>query len=537
MPQALAAWNDLTLRNKVFAVMAALALVATLAVLGQKAAQPRLALLYAQLDQAAAGEVVHALEARNVQYDVRGGAIFVDAAQRDALRLTLASEGLPSNGPKGYELLDGLTGFGTTAQMFDAAYWRAKEGELARTILSAPGVVAARVHIAQSAVGTFQRDGTVSASVFLTTASGTIEPGMARGLRFLVASAVPRLDPSDVSIIDSTGRLVGVEDEGSGPASAEDRATQLRDRVERLVAARVGPGNVVVEVSVVTETDTESIRERRFDPEGRVAISTDTEERTLQSEDSAAGVTVASNLPDGDAAAGAGSTSENNQTRERINYEVSETTREILRSPGAVRRLTVAVLVNGTTGTDADGTPVFTPRPDAELEVLRELVASAVGYEESRGDRITIRSLAFEQTAVAGTAAPVVPWYLRAFDPMALVQVGVLAVVALLLGLFVLRPLLSPQSAGAGPLALTAEPEPEDTTVPSGNDAFALNPPEATTDDLPMLMADGAGFGEELGLASAIDDDPIERLRGMIDSRKDETVEVLRNWLDEKENA
>lgn len=97
------------------------------------AAQPSMTLLYSGLEPGAAGEVVQALEQRGVVHEVRGRAIYVESGQRDELRMTLASEGLPQNNSKGYELLDTLSGFGTTAQMFDAAYWRAKEGELART--------------------------------------------------------------------------------------------------------------------------------------------------------------------------------------------------------------------------------------------------------------------------------------------------------------------------------------------------------------------------------------------------------------------
>ena len=108
--------------------------------LARMAAQPSMALLYAGLEPGPAGEVIEALEARGVQIQVEGGSILVPATERDALRMTLAAEGLPTNSTKGYELLDGLSGFGTTSQMFDAAYWRAKEGELARTILSSPSI-------------------------------------------------------------------------------------------------------------------------------------------------------------------------------------------------------------------------------------------------------------------------------------------------------------------------------------------------------------------------------------------------------------
>ena len=132
-----------------------------------------MSLLFGGLEARAAGDVIAALDQRGIPYDVRGGAIYVPTAQRDTLRMGLASEGLPTNGSQGYELLDSLSGFSTTSQMFDAAYWRAKEGELARTILASPHVRAARVHISTSATRPFQRDQAPTAAVTVTTAGGS----------------------------------------------------------------------------------------------------------------------------------------------------------------------------------------------------------------------------------------------------------------------------------------------------------------------------------------------------------------------------
>ena len=444
MQQFTSVWSALAIRQRVIVIGATVAIFLAVLGLTRMATAPSMALLYAGLENGAAGDVVQALEARTVPYEVRGGAIFVPESERDALRLTLASEGLPANGAQGYELLDGLSGFGTTSQMFDAAYWRAKEGELARTIVSNPAISAARVHIANGSSNPFQRDVSPSASISVTTTGATLAAQQARALRFLVASAVPGLEPDGVAVIDGQGGLIGMDPEGASGPSAEDKAATLRDRVQRLMEARVGPGNAVVEVSVETVTETESILERRFDPDGRVAISTDTEERTDNSRDAGGGdVTVASNLPDGDAGEGEGSASQSSETRERVNYDVSETQREVTRMPGAVKRLTVAVLVNAGTPGAAEGTPGFEPLPEEELTALRELVASAVGFDEARGDVITLRSMPFERPDGLGTGPLEPSLFSGTIDPMRLAQMGVLAAVALILGLFVLRPLLA----------------------------------------------------------------------------------------------
>lgn len=526
------------MRRRIISIGAAVAVFAAVLMMAQMVAKPRLDLLYAQLDPAAAGDVVAALEQMGVPFDVRGTAIFVEAPQRDSVRLALAADGLPANGPQGYELLDGLSGFGTTSQMFDAAYWRAKEGELARTILSSPGITGARVHLSAVDTNAFRRDVQPRASVFLTSRSGSIAPELARAMRFLVASAVQGLEPSQVSVIDSAGRLVSGDDTLATGAAQDTRADQLRDRVQRLVTARVGPGNAVVEVSLATETASESIVERRFDPSGRVAISTDTEERARSSQDGGQALTVASNLPDGDAAGAPGGSSNDTETRERINYEVSETTREIVKEAGAITRVSVAVLVNGTRVQNADGVLEFQPLPDSEMEALRELVASAVGFDAARGDVITIRSMALEAPPETGTAALSQPWFSGALDATQIAKAAILGVVALILGLFVLRPLLA-----APPAQPAGLPAPTDLAASDAMGAESFDGGDAlpnfadATPDLPMLLADDPDFARELGLDDEAGSDPVERLRGLIEARKDETVEVLHNWLEQPEDA
>ncbi|MDJ0627408.1 MAG: flagellar basal-body MS-ring/collar protein FliF [Rhodobacter sp.] len=552
LQQILSVWSTLDLRRRAIVVGATLAMFAAVLGVSRMATQPSMALLYSGLEPGAAGDVVAALDQQGVTYDIRQGAIYVDAAQRDALRMTLAAEGLPANGGQGYELLDSLTGFGTTSQMFDAAYWRAKEGELARTISASPHIKSARVHISNPSSNPFQRGLKPTASVTVTTSAGALSVPQAKALKFLVASAVAGLAPGDVSIIDGRGGLVMPVDEPPGMAGGEDREADLRRNIQRILEARVGPGRAVVEVTVETVTEREAIVERRFDPENRVAISSETEERSTSSSGSQGGeVTVASNLPDGDAAGGENrSRSENSESRERVNYEVSETTREILRTPGAIKRLSVAVLVDGLRSVDpVTNTETWAPRSDEEMAALRELVASAVGFDADRGDTITLKSMEFKPVEPPGLAeAP--PWYAGvAVNPMTLIQLGVLAFVALALGLFVVRPILARRpDPVAGALA------PPDQSALRGlpgaaeaADRAAL--PAATGPALTGEIDDGTAPLPQMALVSgddpavaagpsgadARDEDPVERLRRLIDDRREETVEILRSWMEDHE--
>lgn len=523
-------WTKLDLRRRVIIVGATIAMFAAVLALSRMAGKPEMALLYAGLEPAAAGEVVAALDQRGITYEIQGDAILVDVSQRDSLRMALASEGLPAAGGGGYELLDSLSGFGTTSQMFDAAYWRAKEGELARTLLAMPEVKAARVHIASAPTRSFQTDVRASASVTLTTASGSLSEAQARAIRHLVSSAVSGLAPDDVQIIDTVAGLIGgQESEGFEPGDAADRAAAVKGNVERLLAARVGPNKAVVEVSIDLVSEREAITERKFDPQGRVAISSETEERSGSSTEPGGEVTVASNLPEGDAAAGGQGQSQNSETKERVNYEVSETQREILRNPGAVRRMTVAVMVDGVVTIAEDGTRSWSPRPEEELVTLRELVASAVGLDEARGDVLTLKSLEFQELPVPeGTEATtsLLP-PLGQIDLMTIIQTCVLALVALVLGLFVVRPVLA--SANRAEL-------------PAPNATLALPPASFPgTVALTGEVDDGFGFGDfgdtptDGVEGESTEEDPATRLRRLIEQRQTESIEILRGWMEHEE--
>ena len=545
MQQLIAVWQTLDTQRRIIVAGATLAVfVAVLAISGM-AGKPSMSLLYAGLEGTQAAEVVSSLEQRGALYEVRGDSIFVEAARRDELRMHLAGEGLPAAGGQGYELLDSLSGFGTTSQMFDAAYWRAKEGELARTILASPQVRAARVHIANASSQPFRKDIHPTASVWITTSGGSISGAQAKALKFLIASAVTGMSPDDVSVIDAAGGLISSGDEVSSNANADDKAAELKRNVERLLEARVGFGKAVVEVSIDTVSEREAITERRFDPDSRIAISTDVEERSNKADDTGSGaVTVASNLPNGAGAADSKSQSQSNETRERTNYEVSETTREILKVPGSIKKISVAVLVDGIQTTDAAGNVTWGDRPQDELDSLRALVESTVGFDEARGDVITLRSMSFEPVALAGTEV-IAGINNMPLDLTSVIQSAVLAVVALVLGLFVLKPLLTkpalqlaqpantpelpaPSSRTGAMPALTGEID-EDPSLPS-------NPMTIVSDfdmgdlEMPMGMAMGS-YGDESA-------DPVTRLKKLIEERQTESVEILRSWLeDQGENA
>jgi flagellar M-ring protein FliF len=525
--------------------------------MSRAASTPNMSLLYAGLESSSAGEVVATLEQRGVRYEVRGDTIFVETSQRDQLRMTLASAGLPTNSGQGYELLDSLSGFGTTSQMFDAAYWRAKEGELARTIITSPLIRSARVHISNPSARPFQRDVNPTAAVTVSTGGGALSQPQAKALKYLVASAVSGLSPDDVAIIDDQGGLISGADDTGFQRNTEDRAAEMRQRVERLLEARVGYGNAVVEVSVETTTETEQIIERIVDPDSRIAISTEIEETSNSSNATDPGnVSIASNLPEGDGAGGGASANENTETRERINYEMSETQREITRGPGEIKRLSVAVLVNGVVTVDDAGVETTTARDEEEMAALEALVASAVGFDAARGDVITLRTMTFDPIAPLGTDAAPAPTLMERLDIMTLIQVAVLSLVALILGLFVVRPILAsskqrlpelaaPEGTTPSPVAVRADGTPVAGNVLQGEidvSGAELNNLTVVSNGATPQAAAGQILpnGQVATSEEAEVIDPVTRLRQMIEERQDETVQILRDWIetpDQKERA
>lgn len=518
-------WSKLSGMQRGIVALATLGVFVALFALSRAATSQDMSLLYSGLEDRASGEVIASLTQEGIPFEVRGSAIYVPATRRDEIRLGMAAQGLPANSAQGYELLDALSGFGTTSQMFDAAYWRAKEGELARTILSSPHIRSARVHISTPTNRPFQREISPTAAVTVATHSAPLTSAQATALRYLVASSVSGLSTADVAVIDGDGALV-TDTSQQGPAGAQTLSGDLQSKAQRLLEARVGYGNSVVEVTVETLNETESLSERLIDPESRVAISTQVEERSNSSQDSrGSDVTVASNLPAGDAGGGGDTaTNEDSETRSLTNYEVSETSREVLRGPGAVRRLTVAVLVNDASSVGDDGAIVSAPRPEAELAALSALVASAVGLDEARGDVITIRSMPFEPIPELGSEAAEDSG--MSLDPMSLIQLAVLAIVALVLGLFVVRPILAgrPQAETLG----LPGPALQSTQEESMFD-FPMQSAISTHDsniDIPML-------GGDLAPPS----DPVARLRQLIGEREEETIQILQSWIETPDEA
>lgn len=533
-------WWALPLQKRIISLVSVFGTLAFVYVLSTIALKPKMDLLYAGLDPASAGDVISKLDGMDVKYDVRGDAIYADSRRRDSLRLELAREGLPRQSVVGYELFDNLNSFAMSSEMFDTAYWRAKEGELARTLLSMANVKAARVHLgAQKASGFRSGPSASTASVTVSTSSG-INSDQAQAIQYLTALAVVGLKPDDVAVIDTVRGLIagpGLKEPLAGNGGGEiERAAQLKQSLTALLEARVGPGNAKVNVSLDLDRTRETSTERIFDPEGRVLKSQTTSETSGTSSGTNASVTVASNLPEG--AGGAGNnTSENTDTTETVTYEISEVLRNKEISPGAIKRMTIAVLVSDVETVNAEGVLEVTPRPADEMAVLSELISMAAGINTERGDKISVQSLPFDRPAVSDLIEK--PSIVNQFMEQYLwstIQSLILGLVILILGLFVVRPLLSPKqrltndipellpmASGASAGALMAP----DGTVAAGAAANGLANAGAAQGLTPAL----AGGAQPLLIGGPTANNPLEALNSTAAENPDDAADLLASWL------
>jgi len=492
----------MSMSRKVILVGVLMTTLMVFAAVMNMAAKPRMAFLYGGLDASASGDVLSALETMDVDPEVRGDAIYVPENRRDALRMALARQGLPQQGQPGFELLDELNGFATTSEMFDAAFWRAKEGELARTLLATPGVKSARVHIAVPKASSFaRRRRPPSASATITMSRGRLDIQQATAMRYLIALAVPDMQVEQVAIIDSVNGVILKPGAGDPMIQAEgdglDRERHMEASLVDLLEARVGPGNARVTVALDIDREHETVSERILDPESRVMMGRETSDVQQSDSGGASGaVTVASNLPEGDVGGAASqSSSSRSETNEQTRFDISEVKRSREKMPGAVARVHVAVLVNDAPG--ADGAAPA-PRSEAELQSIRDLITASVGFNEARGDIVTVKSMPFHEFEVVETpeeTGGIMLWAQQ--NVMSILQIFVPAIVVIVLGMFVLKPVLTQDIAGssAAPALLTASAAP--------NAAKS----------------------------------PLEELRDLSSSNKDATATLLKEWLGDTERA
>lgn len=385
----------------VLLVMTAAVLVAGTLLIVNWASRQYYSPVYSNLSAEESGEVVDKLKELGISYQISddGNTIRVPSGDVHEARMKLATAGLPSPQNIGYALFD-QSSIGMTDFLQKVNYRRALEGELARTITGMEEVSATRVHLVIPEDHLFKEDqNPTSASVVLKLKGQGLTERQLKGITYLVASAVEGLTPGHVTLIDYSGNLLSSQEGSDETALLSSSQFELRKNVEKyleqkaqtLLAGVIGPGRAVVRVTADLNFEQQSTQIESYDPDN-VAIRSEqrSTQRGNQSESQPADQT------------GNPQTSTNTDNNEDIitNYEVPKTVKNIVGEIGAIDRLTVAVIVDGTyeekVSPEGVTTQEFVERTPEEMTRLASIIKNAVGYSESRSDQFEIVNVPFD---------------------------------------------------------------------------------------------------------------------------------------------
>ncbi|BCG48980.1 Flagellar M-ring protein FliF [Citrifermentans bremense] len=408
--------------------------------------------LFANLSAEDSGEMVKKLKELKVPYQISedGKALLVPAEKVHELRLTMASDGLPQGGGVGFEIFD-RKNFGMTEFVQKLNYQRALQGELSRTIGQLTGVESARVHLAIPEKSLFKEsEKPPTASVVLKMRSNrTLSESEMQGVVHLVAASIEGMDPENVSVMDSRGKMLSKRSAGD----ATDKLATVRqetqrqferteeDKLQTLLDKVVGTGKSVARVSANFDFKQVEKYEERYDPETAAVRSEQRSEEKGGLTTLASGAPgVQSNLRGGPAGATTGGGS---KTDETLNYEVSRSTARTIEPVGSLSKVSVAVLVDGKyelpPGAKPGAQPKYQPRSPDELQKIEALVKSAVGFNAERGDQVTVANIPFQDSGMAEDEPA--PWWEAPFA-QALLKNGLIGLAFLALLFFVVRPLM-----------------------------------------------------------------------------------------------
>lgn len=467
-----AGYLKLSLAQKVLLPFLVIFSVGSIVYVSKLATRPDYTVLYSDLSSGDAAAVVERLKEVRASYRVDGGTISVSPPEAvHELRLSLASEGIPKTGSVGFELFDG-TNFATTTLGEMVKKQRAIQGELERTIMSLDTVVSARVHISQPEKTVFAKSAQEpSASVLLKLRPGAeLDKKQINGISNFVASSVEGLKPQHVTIIDMYGNLLTAQEQegGEGHLGADaGRLLYIREvekgyaqRIEVILAKVLGPGRVVARVNADIDFSSSEREEESYDPAGQVIRSERTVEEGAAAQARGGIPGTVSNISNGPPIVNPPSGSEQNNRMEKVkNFEVSRAITRSAQARGKVVRLSAGVLVDGKytevaqVGTDGKSSGkmvkeyiALTPEMMSQVEGI---VKSAIGYDSSRGDLVTVENVPFYEPdeSLAAELAKVdesAKWY----------RIGSLAVPVLALLLFVfvvLRPMVKFLTSSSDP--------------------------------------------------------------------------------------
>jgi flagellar M-ring protein FliF len=521
---------------------------------------PTYRLLVSDADSATMAQVVTKLKDAGVPYqiDEGGGGVRVPASRVDELRLQILSQGMPDSGRPGWEILD-QSRLGVTDFVEKANYRRALEGEIARTIASISEVASARVHIAIGKDTAFGPPRPATASVVVKLKGDRPLPSSSiAGITNLVAYSVEGLRPESVVVVDHLGRPLakpkGDEDDPAGAGGLERQQRlerELAGQVTSMLEPVVGDGRVRVSVALRLNSGSTEETQDLWDPNATAVRSRETSTETSSSGTQSSTVSVAggvlpgtagarSNVPPPPpppatgAAGGPGATPTTTtgpasaRNTERLNQEISRTTRRTVQPAGAIARLSVAVVIDHKDEVKSENgatTVTRVPRTTEELQQIQEIVSSAVGFDQARGDTVTVKNISFQEPIAEEVAAPsVLVRYGSQIEEG--VRVGALLLVVLLTFLFVVRPVIRRVTGPAVPQVVMATPD-------GGGVVAQLGPRVKTVAELEHEIAASLDAQAQVSPDSLRLPVLTRRVTESSQKEPEHVARVLRSWMNE----
>jgi flagellar M-ring protein FliF len=524
------------------AAMAAVtvALVAFFGFVILRVTAPQMTPLFTDLSPPDSGAIVKDLERQGIAFELRGdgSSVLVPKEQVARLRMKLAESGLPKGAGIGYEIFDKSDVLGATSFVQNINHLRALEGELARTIRAIDRVQGARVHLVLPERPLFSREKVEPSASIVLKVRGTLEAQQVRAIRHLIASAVNGLRPERVSIVDEGGQLLA--DGASGDATSSigvagmDRQQtferRLREQIESIVTSVVGPGRARVQLTADFDLNRITQTSDTFDPEGRVLRSSQVREETSTSGDKEGQVTVANELPGANQRGGeaAASRDQSKKSEEIVNYEISRTTKTEVIEGGRVKRISAAVLVDGTYGKNEKGESTYQPRSKEDVDRIAALVRTAIGFDQKRGDQVEIVNLRFAEAPVAVFSEPGGWSSMFQFGNLEImrgVELAVMALLAVFVVLFVVRPLV-----GRIITPDTTARLPAPAAVAVALPAVAASSPIAS-EPLPPIESQTVKMIDIAQVRGQVHAQSVQKVGELADGNPNETVAIIRHWL------
>lgn len=495
--------------------------------------RPAYETLYVGLERADVNQIGLVLGEAGIGFDVDsdGTAVLVPAGKTAQARMLLAEKGLPTSANAGYELFDNVGSLGLTSFMQEITRVRALEGEIARTIQSISGIRAARVHIVMSERANFRRDEQEPSASVVIRASGVDAVKSAMSIRHLVAAAVPGLSAEGVTVLDSNGTLLAAGDDPTNSNASRSIGvertveTQIEDNIRRALSPYLGPDNFRTSVKADVNTDQRQTEETIFDPESRVerSIQVVRSNENANQRSAATPASVEQNLPDAAPTTSAGpeSSEQSERKEETTNYEVNSKRIATVSNGYSVTKMSIAVVVNQQRLAAILGQDSTPDQINARLAEIQKVVASATGFNETRGDMINVSAVEFieglDGEAIEG------PGILTMVGQQAgtMINAAAFIVVVFLIAWFGLRPLAT---ALGKPLAV-AGPSFEDVqrSLPTPEAAG-----QADTDAGVLTNRSPRNLMDDL--RQKIRPAPQERLARMVDLNEERTALILRKW-------